>query len=451
MTIRTDKSFYTKLIKLTLPMAFQSFMLASVAAADSFMLGRVDQSALAAVSLATQVQFVQNIFIAAVCSASVVLSAQYWGKGNKKALVDIFSMILRLSGIISLAFCLACELFPALLMRIFTSDPNLIGIGTGYLRLAGFSYLLTGISQCFLTMLKVTDRARLSAEISAAGVLLNIFLNAVLIFGLFGLPALGVAGAAAATLIARVTELLLCLAAGRRGALRPPTPRELMKRNGRLFRDYLPHLLPITGAFLLWGLGLTTYTAVIGHMGEDVTAANAIAAVIRELMCCLCNGVSNAGGIIVGNELGKGDTEKGRLYGGKVSLISVGIGVFSCAVIIALTPLALAATKLEPAAVECLKTMMIIMGVYMIARSINGVVINGVFSAGGDTRFDMYSLTVCMWCVSVPMAFLSAFVFRWPVAVVYAFTCFDEVVKLPWVFAHYKKYRWVRDLTRDDI
>lgn len=447
--LNTDKNFYNKLVKLTLPMAFQSLMLASVAAADSFMLGKIDQVSMSAVSLATQVQFVQNLFIFAISNSSVILGAQYWGKGDKKALHDIFCMILRLSGIISLFVCLACELIPGTLMKFFTTDASLISIGSDYLRIAGFSYLLTGISQCYLTMMKMTDHAKQSAVISTASVLLNIVLNYVLIFGPGRLPSLGSDGAAVATTSARTIEIIMALVISSGKSYIRPSLKGLLKRNRLLFSDYCRQLLPVTGAALLWGLGLTVYTSVIGHISVDATAANAVSAVVRELVCCLCNGISNAGEIMVGNELGAGRLETGKRYGIRVSVISLIIGIFTCILVIAVSPGVVHFMTLEKAASKLLEKMLIIMGVYMIARCINGVVINGVFAAGGDTKFDIYSLTVCMWLVSIPMSFLSAFVFKWPVPVVYIFTCFDEIVKVPWVLLHFRKYKWVRDLTRD--
>lgn len=448
--LNKDSNFYRKLIKLTLPMAFQSLMLASVAAADSFMLGKIDQVSMSAVSLATQVQFVQNLFIFAISNSSVILGAQYWGKGDRKTLHDIFCMILRLSGSISLLVCLACELIPGVLMKFFTSDPSLISIGSDYLRIAGWSYLLTGVSQCYLTVMKMTDHAKQSAFISTASVLLNIVLNYVLIFGPGNFTALGSDGAALATTTARVIELGLAFIVCSGKKYIRPTVKGLLKRNRLLFSDYRKQLLPVTGAALLWGLGLTVYTSVIGHISVDATAANAVSAVVRELMCCLCNGISNAGEIIVGNELGAGRLETGKKYGIKVSVISLITGILTCLLVIAVSPGVVGFMTLEENASKLLGKMLVIMGVYMIARCINGVVINGVFAAGGDTAFDIYSLTVCMWLVSIPMSFLSAFVFRWSVPVVYIFTCFDEIVKVPWVFAHFRKYKWVRDLTRDN-
>ena len=443
------KEFNAKLKKLTLPIAFQSLMLASVAAGDALMLGRVAQDQMTAVSLATQIQFVQNMFIMAATAAGAILGAQYWGKGDKITLQKIFNLMLRWSGLISLLFFAACEIVPETLMRLFSHDDPIIAIGSGYLRIAGFSYLMTGISQCYLMTMKVTDHVGPCAWISSSAVVLNILLNAVFIFGLLGAPKMEARGAALATTLARVAELALCLilSAGEK-YIRPAWSR-FFERHKELTRDFRKQCLPLLGGGLFWGVGFTSYTAIMGHMGTDAAAANSVAAVVRDLICCVCNGVGSAAGIMVGNELGAGNLEKGKAYGIRLKNISFVIGFASMLVVFALTPLVTRMVILTDEAQSYLTGMMIIMGVYMIGRSVNTVTINGVLDGGGDTLFDMYSLAVCMWGVAIPLALLGAFVFHWPVLLVYACTCLDEVGKIPWVMARFRKYKWVKNLTRD--
>jgi len=278
------KEFNAKLKKLTLPIAFQSLMLASVAAGDALMLGRVAQDQMTAVSLATQIQFVQNMFIMAATAAGAILGAQYWGKGDKITLQKIFNLMLRWSGLISLLFFAACEIVPEALMHLFSHDDPIIAIGSGYLRIAGFSYLLTGISQCYLTTMKVTDHVGPCAWISSSAVVLNIVLNAVFIFGLLGAPKMEARGAALATTLARVVELALCLilSAGE-NYIRPAWSR-FFERHKELTRDFRKQCLPLLGGGLFWGVGFTSYTAIMGHMGTDAAAANSVAAVVRDLI-----------------------------------------------------------------------------------------------------------------------------------------------------------------------
>lgn len=443
------RQFNKNLTRLTLPIAMQSLMLALVAAADALMLGRVAQEEMTAVSLATQIQFIQNMFIGAIAGAGAILGAQYWGKGDRHTLGDLFNMMLRYAGLVSVLFFLACELAPGPLMHIFTSDAQLIAIGSAYLQIAGWSYLLTGISQCYLTTMKVTDHVKLGAFISSSAVVMNVILNAIFIFGLLGVPRMQAKGAALATTVSRAAELLLCLGLTSKPEFVRPAFRRFLKLPKELNADFTRQALPLMGGSLCWGVGFTSYTAIIGHMGSDAAAANSVSAVVRDLICCLCNGIGSAAGIMVGNELGAGDLEKGKAYGIRLKNLSYIIGLLSTVLVLAVTPLTVGMVTLTAQAREYLWGMMVIMSIYMIGRCVNTVTINGVLAGGGDTLFDIYSLIVCMWCIAVPLAFTGAFVFHWSPLAVYACTCLDEVGKIPWVMFRFRKYKWVKDLTRE--
>ena len=442
------KIFYRQLLKLAFPIALQSLMLAAVAAGDALMLGKVAQNEMTAVSLATQIQFVQNMFLGAITGAGAILGAQYWGKGDRYTLEDIFNMILRFCGVISILFFLGCELMPGLLMHIFTHDDTLIAIGSSYLRIAGWSYLLTGVSQCYLTMMKISDHVKPGALISSCAVVLNLCLNAVFIFGLFGAPAMQARGAALATTISRIIELALCIAVSAEASCIRPAFRRFFRLPKQLAADFTRQCLPLLGGSLCWGIGFTSYTAIMGHMGSDAAAANSVAAVARDLICCMCNGIGSAAGIMVGNELGAGRLDRGRAYGIKLKNISYVIGFVSTALVLAVTPLVVNMVILTDQAQDYLVGMMVIMSVYMIGRCVNTVTINGVLDGGGDTLFDMYSLIVCMWLIAIPLALIGAFVLHWSPLAVYACTCLDEVGKIPWVMIRFRKYKWVQNLTR---
>ncbi len=411
-----DREFTEKLYRLTLPIAIQSFMLAAVAAADALMLGTIEQNTMAAVSLAALIQFVQNMAVSSIMAAFAILGAQYWGKGDKATLNDIFCIALRSSGVLSIAFFVACVFFPHALMRLLTNEPVLIEIGIRYLRIAGWSYLLTGISQCYHTMLKVSEHPGISARISTVTVLANIVLNAAFIYGFH----LGERGAAIATLISRVFEIFWVIYIFSGAEYIKPKLARLFHRNRELTRDFRKCVLPLIGASLFWGIGFSSYSAFMGHLGADAAAANSVASVVRDLVCCLCNGISVGGGILVGNELGAGNLERGRLYGDRVAIVGLLSGAVSMLLMLALTPPLLHFVKLTDEAQRLLIGMMIIMAIYMIGRAINTVVINGIFAAGGDTIFDLYSLAVCMWGLAIPLAAAGTFLFHWPVLVVSA-------------------------------
>ena len=443
-----DKPFYRKLVAIMAPIALQNLMLAMVAAADTVMLGRVDQNAMAAVSLATQIQFVQNMILGVVVSVIGILGAQYWGKGDKVVLGKLFGMGIRHCVVISVAFFIGCVFFPRYLMRLFANDETLIAIGVKYLKIAGWSYLLTGVSQCYMAIMKVSEHVPRTAWISSVTVVINIILNSIFIFGLFGVPAYGAEGAAIATLIARVIEVLWCIVSSYQNSFIRLELRNLFSFERLLAKDYWRCALPLLGAYLFWGVGFTSYTAIIGQLGPDAAAANAIAAGVRDLMCCLCNGLCTAGGILIGNELGAGRLDQGRKYGDRLAVLSYIIGIFCTFVILAVIPVVRHYMKLTDKAQGYLVGMFVILSIYMIGRCVNTIIINGIFSAGGDTMFDFYSLAVCMWGLAVPCALIGAFWLHWHVLIVYSCTCLDEVGKIPWVMHHYRKYKWVKNLTR---
>lgn len=442
------KVFYDKLLKLTLPATIQSLMLALVAVADALMLGSVEQDAMAAVTLATQIQFIQNVILVSVTSAASVLGAQYFGKGDHQALVRIFHICLKLCALISAAFFLSCQFAPHLLMRLFTDEQVLIDIGVKYLKISAFSYLLTGISQSYLTIMKVSGHQKYTAAVSSSAVVVNILLNAVLIYGWFGFPEMGVEGAAFATTVTRVLELGACVLLSYRKEFVQVELKRFFERTRVLFADYCKVMMPLLGAGMLWGIGFTSYTSFMGHMGRDAAAANSVTAVVRDLICCMTDGMAVGGGILVGNELGAGKLDTAKDYGRKLVKIAFAIGLGSTALMLLVTPLTELFVKLTPQASATLHGLMLVMSVYMIGRAVNTIMINGIFAAGGDTLYDMYSLAVCMWCIAVPLAALGTFVFHWQAVVVYACTCLDEVGKIPWTLLHFKKYKWVRDMTR---
>lgn len=443
-----DKIFYKKLWMLMFPIMLQNLMLALVAVADAFMLGGLDQNYMSAVSLATQIQFIQNMFLSASTAGLAILGAQYWGKRDIKTLDDIFSMAIRICGIVSVLFFVACAFFPKYLMLIFTNEPVLIDYGVSYLRIAAFSYLLTGFSQCYIVMMKISEHAGSAAAVSSITVVLNILLNAIFIYGAFGIRSMNVRGAALATLIARIVELLLAVIFSYRPGFIKLKVNELFVRNKQLSRDFMKCSGPILGASLVWGIGFTSYSSFMGHLGTDAAAANSVAAVVRDIICCLSAGISSAAGIMVGNELGAGNLKRGKAYGIRLLKLSVVCGVIMTILMAISAPVILHFVKLTPQAGVYLKQMFVVLALYMIGRSMNEVIINGIFGSGGDTMFDMYSLAVTMWGIAIPLAVAGTYFLNWPVVVVYACTCVDEIGKIPWTLIHFKKYKWVKDLTR---
>lgn len=422
-------------------------MLALVSASDALMLGMLSQDELSAVSLAGQITFVENLFLAAMTIGLSMLASQYWGKKDLVSVEKIFGYIMKVTAGISFLFFVVSLAMPDILMRIFTNEESLISGGAIYLRTVSLSYFLTGISQIYLCILKNSSKAITASIISSVSVVLNIFLNAVFIFGLFGFPKLEIAGAALATVIAKLIEVVWCVAETlKKGSIHLKL-RYIVHSDKLLKNDFWKYTLPVLGNQIAWGVGFTMYSVIMGHLGTDAVAANSLANILKNLIVCLCVGLGSGGGIIVGNELGAGNLDTAKAYGRKLFHLAIIFGIISGFIMLMLSPLILKFGNLSDTANHYLKWMIIMCSVYMVGKFINATTIGGIFCAGGDSKFGLICDTITMWCITVPIGFFVAFVLKLPILVVYLIINIDEVIKLPAVYNHYKKYLWVKDLT----
>lgn len=446
-----NKSLYKKLFGIVTPIAFQYLMASLVTASDAFMLGFLDQDSLSASSLAGQVAFVFSLFYGAFVFGLTVLAAQYWGKGDQKTAEEVLAITMRYSLLAGLIFTLGTAIFPEQIMHLFTSDAKLITAGGEYLRTVSLSYLLTGFTQAYFGMMKVCDKAKLSSLIGSLSVVLNIVLNACLIFGLAFFPKIGIRGAALATVLARVFEtvFVLIVVANKKC---PPLHIGLMLHsdNKELHKDYWRYTVPLLINQLGWGGGVTMYSVIMGHLGSDATAANSIASIVRSMIASFCWGISAGVGIIIGGMLGRDELDDAKKAGGSFVRFSILTGIVSGAVILAFTPLILQIIHLEPQAQHYLKFMMLMAAYYIIGNSLNSTIISGIFPAGGDTKFGMWCDLITLWCVVVPLGMIGAFLLKLPVLAVAFILTLDEFVKIPAVYRHYMKYKWVKNITKEN-
>lgn len=440
--------FYRKLWGLVFPIAIQNLMTALVSASDAFMLGFVSQTSLSAVSLATQIQFVHNLFMLALTIGATTLAAQYWGKGDTDSVEEILAIVLKISMAVSVVFFIATMFFSGFLMRIFTNDIRLIQAGIPYLRIVSVSYLFMGFSQIYLCIMKNSGRTAKSTIYGSVAVVINIGFNVIFIFGLAGFPAMGIAGAALATTVSRALELLLTIYENMHRSLVCVRLKYIRNSSKKLKKDFWHYTTPVLGNELVWGCGFTMFSVIMGHLGSDAVAANSVANILKNIIACVCNGIGIGAGIIVGNELGKGEMERATEYGNRLFKLAVFAGAVSGLILLAVSPvLRIFTGSLSAQAHSYLKNMMYICTYYMIGKSVNATVIAGVFCAGGDTKFGLKCDAVTMWVILIPIGMITAFVLKLPIMVVYFIISMDEIIKLPAVYRHYKKYNWVRNLT----
>lgn len=440
-----NKELKNEIIRLALPIAFQQFMFALVGASDAVMLGRLQQDAMSAVSLATQVAFVLSLFMAAVVIGENLYVAQYYGKEDYSMISETFRLALILTGIITITFTVCALVFPGQIMYLFTNDPELIRMGSDYLRIAGIAYLFLGVSQVSMALMKNCGAVGMSTLISMVAVILNIVLNAIFIFGLLGSPRMGIQGAALATVIATVIQAVWSF--GYVVIKRKQVHFFKARVSRELWKGFREKTAPVLFNELAWGGGFTMYSVILGHMGSDAVAANGIANISKNLIICFCMGLGSAGSIVVGNLLGANRLEDAKAAGKMATIFSIVSGIISGVLLIAFSPLIVRATGLTPQAQSYLQKMLLICSYYLAGKSVNCMTIGGIFTAGGDTKFGMICDTVTLWCVTVPLGALCAFVFKLPVMVVYFVLNLDEIIKLPAVWIHYRKYKWVKNIT----
>ena len=439
------RSLRKEIVRLALPIALQQFMTALVGACDAIMLGKLSQDAMSAVSLATQVTFVFNLFMFAFMAGENMFVAQYYGKGDYTGISQVFSLVTKICGCIAVVFLAGTLFFPEQLMRIMTNEETLIVLGSEYLRVIGISYVFSGIVQIFLAIMKNCGAVNMSTLINGVMVILNIALNAVFIFGLSGFPKMGIKGAALATVLATVVQFLwsvgyvLCRIRAVKFSLR--------SCEKKLFGRFWQKTVPLLINNLAWGIGFSMYSVIMGHLGTDAVAANGIANISKNLVVCFCLGLGNAGSIIVGNRLGADRLQEAKEVGETLTKTAIIAGIVSGLVLIAFSPFITKMVDLTPTARGYLQKMLLISSYYIAGKSVNCMTIGGIFAAGGDSKFGMLCDSVTLWCIIVPLGCICAFILKLPVMVVYFVLNLDEIIKLPVVYKHYKKYKWIKNLT----
>ena len=444
------KQFYKQVLVLIIPMALQNLINVGVTAADVFMLGLVGETALSGASLAGQIQFVMTLVFMGVTSGATVLTAQYWGKGDCRTIEKILGMAFRIAFLVALFFAAAAFCIPDMLMRIYSSEPEVIQEGVKYLRIVGVSYLLMAFTQIYLNIMRSIEKVVIATVVYSVSLLVNIFINAVLIFGLFGMPKLGIVGAAIGTLAARVVEAAIVFwYAAVKNKIVKIHIRDLFTTDKLLMGDFLMYSLPVVLNELMWGLGSSANTAVIGHLGSAAVAANSVAQVARQLATVVAFGICNATAIYLGKTIGEQRFEDAKVYGRKFIKLSLIAGCIGGGLILIAAPIANAVMARTSGAQSYLTFMFFVMSYFTVAQALNTTLVVGVFRSGGDTKFGLVLDVGTMWGCSILLGALAAFVFHAPVQIVYMLLMSDEIIKLPITLKRFYGYKWIKDVTRD--
>lgn len=447
----STKELYGWTLKLALPIMIQNLINTLVNTADTFMLGFVGQSAMAAVSLANQYTFVLFCVFFGMATATSVLCAQYWGKGDSTTIERLVGLALRYGIIVSLVFTAGSFLFPRAIMQLFSATPETIEVGAQYLKVVSLSFVFMAISQVYLSALRSIGKVVFPSVVVIVSLCVNVFFNASFIFGLFGLPKLGVVGVALGTVLARVTEVILCVCFSVKSGVKISI-KAIFAKAGILNRDFLSISWPSIGNDLIWSLATTVFTVILGHLGDDIVAANAVAMMVVNIGAIAMRGFANATTIVIGQTLGANQIEQTKKYSVKLLLLTIYVALAGCIVIVALRPFILGfyAGKLSPQAITYLGAMMFMTTYRMLGEGINTCLICGCFRGGGDTKFGFITDTIMMWCVAVPVMVAAAYVLKLPAIWVYFTMTLDEFEKMPVVFAHFFKFKWMKNITRSE-
>ncbi len=446
--------FYGQIAKLVIPIVLQNLLSSLVSSADVVMLNFVGQSAISAVSLASQYAHVLFMLFYGLGTGATMLCAQYFGKKDYRAIEVVQGIAMRFSLGVSVVVAALALTIPEYMMLVFTDDQELITLGAGYIRILSICYLCWGVTEVYIAILRSVGKVTIGTVLNSIAVVLNVILNAVFIFGWLGAPKLGVMGVALATSISRIVELALCFVVSARSEHIKLRFKNMFIRNKLLFTDFMKLSLPAIGNDVVWGLAFSMYSVIIGHLGTDAVAANSLAAVVRSFGTILCFGLANAGGILLGQKMGEGKLDETRSDGRKVLWLTVLSGAIGGVIVLIARPFVMmyaGAGNFTETAIEYLGVMLLINSYYIMGCAVNTTLIAGVFRAGGDSRFGLICDAIVMWVYAVPVGFLAAFVLKLPVLWVYFILCLDEFVKWPAVIHRYRSGKWLKNITRDDL
>ena len=447
-----DKLFYGRIAKLTAPIILQNLLSAAVSSADVVMLNFVGQEHISAVSLAAQYASVLFMVLYGLGTGVTMLSAQYFGKGDMRAVDAVEGIALRFSIGVTFLFAASAFAIPKLMMRLFTPDPVLIEIGAGYLRNVAAAYICWGFIEVYLATLRSVGRVGVSTALNTVAFVLNILLNAVFIFGLFGAPKLGAAGVALATSLSRIVELILAVIVSARSRDVKLKLSHMFIKSRALFRDFLKMAMPATLNDVSWGLAFSMYSVIIGQfLGTDMVAANSFTSLVRTFGTVLCFSVASGGGILLGQIMGEGRMEEAEQCAKVLMKLTVLSGLVGGLAVLACIPPVMHFANLSETGLGYLKGMLLINTYYVMGQAVNTTLIAGVFRAGGDSRFGFICDTIDMWLYAVPLGFFAAAVLKLPPLWVYFLLCTDEFVKWPWVIGHYRSRKWLKNITRENV
>lgn len=445
-----NKQFYKRLLILTLPIVIQNLITTSLNMLDTVMIGSLGEVELAAVGVANQFYFLYSLLVMGVGAGCSILIAQLWGKKDEEKIHSVLKLGLIGAIGFALVFMFIGFFASEQIIALFNSDSEVVRLGSEYLRISIFSYFVSAISFVFAGSLRSIGNSALPMWGSLAGLVVNGVLNAILIFGLFGFPALGVSGAAIATLVARIVECLIILVVVR---LKVKPLRLTFKDFKHLDMTMLKHLyataLPVVLNEACWGLANVTYTMIYGHIGVNAIATTQITSTILNLFTIIIFGMAHASVVIIGNEIGANREEQGILYAKKIVRLSVIIGIVMAVILALLAPVIVKMYNVSELVRQDAMKILIIYAIFMLPRVYNGVQIVGILRGGGDAKYGSIAQGLSMWLVGIPLAFFAAYILNWPITLVIFLSTLEEILRYFILRRRFKSNKWINNMVKE--
>lgn len=448
-----EKTFYKSFMVLALSLALQNLLTYGVNMMDTIMLGRYSQNAMGGVSLCNQVQYLLQMLVVGAGEGAVVLGSQYWGKGNLKPMPHIIGVALRFGG--SLAVLLFCVVafFPTQLLSLLSNDSAVIAEGQKYFQIICFTYIIFTVTNILVASLRSIGIVKIGYVISGSTLIINVCLNYCLIYGNLGFPELGVRGAAIATLVSRCVELLIVIyyLKYKENQLNL-TLTKLLRIDTSYMRDYTRVSSPVLINQALWGVAQMVQTGILGHLGGDVTAANAIAVQVFQVLSVVAYGAASASGIVVGRTIGEGNELRLRPLVHTLQVLFLTIGICSGLLIFILREpiLMVFGGTLTDRAYKLSMQFMLVLSITTVGTSYQMACDNGIIRGGGDTSFSAKMNLISMWFIIVPLSAMAAFWWKCAPVIVFFLLKWDQLYKTIPVVIRLRSWKWVKKVTRPD-
>jgi putative MATE family efflux protein len=444
-----DKQFYRNLFAIALPIMFQNFISSFVNMLDTVMIGRLGTVELAAVGLGNQVFFLYNLALFGLCSGASIFTAQFWGKRDIQGIRRNtgFGLILALAG--AGLFTMAGLLVPDRIIAVYSHDPAVIAAGAEYLRVLAPSFIPFGISMIFMHTLRSVERVKLPMAATFAALSVNAVLNYCFIFGAGPFPAMGVRGAAIATVISRITEMLILILASYIHKYPPAgSIGELLNFNTAYIRRFIRVVLPVLINEITWSLGISLQNLIFARTNTDAIAAFNIVGTINQLTWVLFIGLGNGVAVLIGKKIGEGDEKSARDYASRITIFAPLLALGAIVVLLLLSQLLPFIFNVNENVITMANTMFFLLCIFYPFRSFNISMVVGICRAGGDTIFCVIYDILFLWAIALPLAALAGFVFHAPVWVLFLCVNSEECLKVILGFWRLRSGKWLRNVTK---